>query len=115
MTQHQRVYSCLHPFEAHVVANHLRHNGVAATVRNERLNRLLGAIPMSESMVEVWVPDDDVANATELLAAMAAIEATAGVAPDAPEPPTPAAPQCGHCGAPWERGFDVCWNCGSAL
>lgn len=102
----RRVFSSYTSFEARLIAQLLAEHGVESEVRNESLNRVIGGVPLTESMVEVWVAEADVSRAEELVAephrrAQLAENDESG-----------ALAQCPTCGAQWEPGFERCWNCG---
>lgn len=101
----RRVYSSYTPFQAHLTAQFLREEGLSPEVRNESLNRVIGGVPLTESMVEVWVPEEEATRAERLLHENETREEIDNAGERAK------LAQCPACGAQWEPGFDRCWNC----
>jgi nucleotide-binding universal stress UspA family protein len=54
--------------EARLLAGLLEGSGLAVEVRGEALTSLGGEIPSTETWVELWLPEEEVKRARELLA-----------------------------------------------
>ena len=96
----RRVFSSHDLIAAHHARNLLEAEGIAASVRNERLSSAMGELPPAECQAEVWVHREvDAARAERLL--------REGV-------PVSGAPwACGRCGERLEPQFTQCWRCGA--
>ena len=73
------VYQAENLFDAHLVRGRLASEGVDAVVTGEFLAGAMGELPVA-GLLAVWVADDDLNAALELLAAWQAERATAAVA-----------------------------------
>lgn len=76
----------------------LEAEGIACTVKNEFLSGAMGELPVNETWPELWVNENDLPRARQLLAAMAS---------------TPAVQvwRCPDCGELIEGQFTDCWRC----
>ena len=83
------------------VRNMLRQQGIDVLVKNDGLYSVVGEVPVTECMPEVWVKNSlQYRYAEQLVAEMHADEQE--VLPSW---------QCGCCGESNEGNFAVCWNC----
>lgn len=87
---------------AQLIAAALTHHGLHAAVVHDGLASIIGAGSLGVS-ARVLVPDGE---ADEARAAIAVLEASADTEPAQGGPST-----CPACGAPWEAGFEECWQC----
>jgi hypothetical protein len=100
----QQIYSARDEVDAEMVKNALADAGIESVVQSGGLSAVLGAIPVTESSLpSIWVRDDDLDRAKQVLA----------------EFQHPAAPQgvpwkCPNCGEMIDPQFTECWNCGAA-
>ncbi|MEZ4265239.1 MAG: DUF2007 domain-containing protein [Myxococcota bacterium] len=125
------VYSSIQPMLAHLVLSALRNAGLPARLSGEHRAGMGGLIGMDDAMVEVRVPMTHQAQAQALLAPLFAphadgghlalsedVDLLAGALGLSPRPGILARPEpaeCPECGAPWEPGFDLCWQCETPL
>ena len=97
----------VHTAESLVEIAHLRNvleaEGIACTVRNDRLAGVVGEIPFVECWPELWVLETG-----HTLRARALIEEALRT------PAGAAAWRCPGCGETVEAQFAVCWHCGAA-
>ena len=100
----RKVYTALNLPEAHLMLHMLRHAGIDARVFNENAASVMGEIPVTSAMPEVWVMD-------------AAYEARAGQIISAfnQKVPTGGVQFCAACGEQNPEEFEICWNCGLAF
>ena len=75
-------------------------SGFSVEVRGEALSPLSGEIPTTETWVELWLPEEEVARARELEAELAegSERAERTVA-------------CRRCGEDNPGNFELCWSC----
>lgn len=126
------------PAEAGLAESVLQASGIPVTLRNAAISGLGGMIPMVDTRVEVWVPEELERDALRIIgramsdgelsladprggelspvAGSGALSEPGGRVAVAPDPGPAAAtdsedPTCAACGVPWEPGFEVCWNC----
>lgn len=103
----RKVYSALHPTEAHMVRGILETHGIDCVVKGDVLFGARGEIPLTtETAPSVWIVDErryktarDIIHQYEL--------ANKG---DTKDLPTWACPSCGEI---LEHQFTHCWRCGS--
>jgi len=78
--------------------------GIDTLLKNRFMSSVMGEIPFTEVLPELWVTDErDVARARQLIDAVLA------------EPPADLPGwTCAACGTDVEGVFDRCWKCGSA-
>lgn len=128
-----QLFSSPHLPQAHLAHQLLERAGIPSTLQGINRSGLGGMIPMSDSEVSVWVRAEDLAEARKLLGvtgpavedgrlSLAAQEGSGelslveGGGLSAPGGPAFVHPEaCPRCQAPWERGFEVCWNCSEEL
>lgn len=115
-----RVHAAWSLFEAHLVLDALRGADIDAELRNERLSGGMGGLPVNESMVEVWVPVEDAAQAEALAKSIVYGDAkhpvdAQGLDPRAEPHLAVDTDPCPKCGAAREIGYDTCWNCCATL
>jgi hypothetical protein len=101
----QRVYSSPSTAEAHLVQGYLEQAGVHATVQGGELGGLLGAVPITETYASVWVADEEVERAEELVEEFLSSQTAEGGA---------TLWRCPNCGEELEPQFSDCWNCGTS-
>ncbi len=97
----KRIYSA--PVLAMVenVKNVLELNGVKSTITNQYLSAGVGELPPIESWPQLWVEEEDVERASEV------IQATGKNEPEKVW-------VCPNCNEEVEEQFTECWNCGTA-
>ncbi|MEZ4293247.1 MAG: DUF2007 domain-containing protein [Myxococcota bacterium] len=95
-----RVYDGWSLPDASLILAALESSGIPGELRGETLAGLAGEIPATMPMIEVYVPEDRVDEAREVMGRRR--HATEG----AQEPWT-----CAACGEPNPHGFDLCWSC----
>lgn len=100
----KRIYTALHLPDAHIVANLLKHAGIAVQVLNVNAAGAMGELPMDAALPQVWLE-----NAQDETAARALIEnfQRAG-ATDSVRP-------CSQCGEENPIAFELCWSCGKTV
>ena len=108
----RRVHAAWSQFEAQLVRAALINDGIPAVLRNERLVGGIGMLPINDAMVEVWVDKAAQERAESLIHAVLYGEGDAPVV--GRESPVDAPTHCVRCGAPWEPGFQSCWQCCAA-
>jgi len=90
--------------EARLQEGLLSGSGLSVEVRGEALAPLGGEIPNTETWVELWLPEEEVARARELLAELEAdgekARRTVG---------------CPRCREENPGNFELCWSCGEDL
>ena len=79
----------------------LQFNGIKTLLRNENLAALVGMGGLGLPC-QLFVPTIDLEKAGELLKKSDGPRLISSS--DAPK-------ECPHCQAPWEIGFDICWQC----
>lgn len=97
-----RVHASRTVAEAHVVRHTLGAAGIDTQVRGEARASLGGEIPMSDAMVEVYVPEPFAEEARRILDE---------VENDARREPR----RCPGCGEENPGHFASCWSCGRAI
>lgn len=108
----RRVHAAWSEFEAQLVRAALIHDGIPAVLRNERLVGGIGMLPVNDAMVEVWVDKNALSRAEALVHAVLYSDADEPVVGRDRVVATPT--HCARCGAPWEPGFQSCWQCSAA-
>ncbi|HEX8439672.1 DUF2007 domain-containing protein [Archangium sp.] len=102
----KRVRFSVHPKvgEARLLEGLLTGSGLSVEVRGETLAPLGGEIPSTETWVELWLPEEEVARARELLAELEedGEAATRTVS-------------CPGCQEDNPGNFELCWSCGEDL
>jgi hypothetical protein len=97
----------VHTAESLVEIAHLRNlleaEGIACTVRNDRLGGVAGEIPFLECWPELWIAEHGL-----LLRARALIEEALRASPARDDW------RCPRCAEMIEAQFEICWNCGEA-
>jgi hypothetical protein len=93
----KRVFSSFNQIAVHHARNLLENEGVSTHLRNAILSSAMGELPPAECQAELWVHEDDVEAATEILQRQAA-------GPDW---------ICGACGETSGPQFTQCWRCGA--
>lgn len=103
----KRVYGARDLTEAHFVKGLLEAEEVVANIQGGPLEAGLGAIPVTpESLPSVWVSDDDLAHAMQIIVDLQ----KGGPATTSPQP----AWTCPKCGEVSEGQFTSCWYCGTS-
>ena len=99
----KRIYSA--PVLAMVenVKNVLELNGVKSTITNQYLSAGVGELPPIESWPQLWVEEEDVERAAEIIR-------STGKDLNQPEKVW----VCPKCNEEVEEQFTECWNCGTA-
>ncbi|MFY0582847.1 hypothetical protein ACN28S_58910 [Cystobacter fuscus] len=90
--------------EARLRAGLLSGSGFSVEVRGEALSPLSGEIPNTETWVELWLPEEEVARARELEAEVEEGKEKAERIVD-----------CPRCGEGSPGNFELCWNCEEEL
>lgn len=87
-----------------LLANHIRNlleaAGIESRMKNEFLGGGAGELPPTEAWPELWVAEQDVPRAQQIID-----ESEQGGA----LPPW----RCANCGEEVEGQFSACWNCGA--
>lgn len=96
------VYTSYDPVALHNLRNLLEMAGIECRVKNEHLGGGAGELPINEVWGELWVSEEDEAQALDLIAQLAQ---------EAMRP----AWVCTYCGERNEGSFDLCWRCGKSL
>lgn len=124
------VYRAPTGLEAHVVRSVLEQHGVPAEVRNEMLAPLAGGLPLTDVMVEVWIPEAHAEAAEDLLDTLRRPSEESGrlSLSDAParagalseplaEPGAVSMHErtCPRCGEDVPPELSECWNCQTEL
>ncbi|WPB77543.1 DUF2007 domain-containing protein [Archangium violaceum] len=90
--------------EARLRAGLLTGSGLSVEVRGENLAPLAGEIPSTETWVELWVPEEEVERARELVEELEGDEEKAAREVECPE-----------CREENPGNFELCWSCGEEL
>ena len=85
------------------VKNVLELNGVKSTITNQYLSAGVGELPPIESWPQLWVEEEDVERASEIIR-------STGKDLNGPEKVW----VCPKCNEEVEEQFTECWNCGTA-
>jgi hypothetical protein len=102
----KRVYGARDLTEAHFVKGLMEAEEIAAIVQGGPLQIVLGEIPVTpESLPSVWVADDDIPHAMQIIDDLR----KGGPAATNPEPDW----TCPKCGEVSEGQFTTCWKCGA--
>jgi len=89
--------------EAHILRGLLEQAGIHSRVFNEHAQSGVGQLPVQDAWPELWVEEDDVARASEVLEAFQRT------------PPASGTRACAACGEDSPANFQICWNCGAQL
>lgn len=101
----KRVYSNNNVAMVWHVRNMLEAQNIEVQVRNDRLYTIVGEVPVTECMAEVWVVKPlSYRFAEQLIAEM-----------ESGESGEFSAWKCQHCGESNEGNFALCWNCQRAF
>ena len=95
----KRVYSSFNRIAVHHARNLLDAEGVPATVKNEFLSSAMGELPPAECQTELWVREEDAAQAERII--FSDKQKNSG-------PPW----RCAACKEESEPQFTHCWKCG---
>ena len=99
----RQIYSARDELDAEMVKNALSDAGIESVVQGGALSAVLGEVPVSEgSLPSVWVRDQDVDRAVEVLAEF-----------QHPRMPAGAPWKCPKCGEMIDLQFTACWHCGT--
>ncbi len=98
----KRVYSSFNSMLVDNLCNVLQQEGVPSEVRNRHSTPLLGTIPLSEAFTELWVDDEHVERAEEVVR---------GFVRDVESPQYEGNWTCAVCNTEIEETFDSCWKC----
>ncbi|PTL76786.1 DUF2007 domain-containing protein [Vitiosangium sp. GDMCC 1.1324] len=90
--------------EARLQAGLLEGSGLSVEIRGEALAPLGGEIPSTETWVELWLPEEEVARARELLAELEEDGEKAS-----------RVVECPGCREENPGNFELCWSCGEEL
>ena len=99
----KRIYDAFNRVDAYLLRDRLLHANIDAHVFNDNMAAISGEVPFGVAGPQIWVDDEDVARAKEVLAAFAAEQQRAGTL------------RCAACGEESPATFDLCWNCGRSL
>jgi hypothetical protein len=100
----KRIYTAAHLPDAHIVANLLRHAGIAVQVFNVNAAGAFGELPMESSLPQVWLEQDkDEDKARALIETYQRTADSSIVRP------------CSQCGEENPIAFETCWSCGKAV
>jgi hypothetical protein len=98
----KRIYTGRDAMEAHFLRGLLEDRQIKAVVTGEALSMVAGAIPISETAPIVWVDEQDIAAAREIVRKFQENTLMPAI-----EPPW----VCPACGESLEGQFAECWNC----
>ena len=100
----KRIYTALHLPDAHIVANLLKHAGIAVQVLNVNASGAMGELPMDAALPQVWLENvQDETAARALIENFQRASATDSVRP------------CSQCGEENPIAFELCWSCGKTV
>lgn len=100
----KQVHIAESPPEAYLVKGLLEANGIKAIVQGEELFGIRGGIPVTPATSpSIWVAEQDVAEATQLIEEFFRAEVNQ----------QEASWHCPNCGEMIEGQFTTCWNCGT--
>jgi len=99
----KRVYSAANRIDAFLLRDRLLHANIDAHVFNEHMESVSGEVPFGVAGPQVWVDDENLARAKEVLVAFAAERQRGGSL------------RCVHCGEDNPATFELCWKCGRSL
>lgn len=100
----KRVYTALNLPDAHLLRDLLQHAGIAAHVFNENANSLIGFLPVTSGLPQVWITQVHQEQ-----------HANAVIADYQTRSPTTVTRQCAACAESSPGEFDSCWNCGAVF
>lgn len=95
------IYSSSNTLLVNHVRNLLEVSGIEVQMKNEFLGGAAGELPPTESWPELWVAEEDLARAQQVIDAFQRAE------------PLPTW-RCPKCGELVEGQFTLCWNCGTS-
>lgn len=95
----KKVYKASDRANAYLFLHQLEAAGIRGIMRGEALMSLGGEIPLYDALPSIWVNEEDMEQATEILRQF---EGPALVFPKW---------HCTHCGEENEANFGQCWNC----
>jgi hypothetical protein len=95
-----KIFSSPQSAEVELVKNMLADAGILCEVRNGDFSQIVPAPPFYE---ELWIQDDDLPRASELLSAWQGPQTM----------PPPGTWICPECGEVVEGQFTTCWKCGA--
>jgi hypothetical protein len=99
----KRIYSAPALAMVENVKNVLQLNGIRSTITNQYLSAGVGELPPIESWPQLWVAEEDVERASEIIKA---------TGKDLSEPQKTWV--CPKCNEEVEDQFTECWNCSTA-
>ena len=99
----KRIYDASNRIDAFLLRDRLLHANIDAHVFNANMASVAGEVPWGVAGPQVWVDDENVARAKEVLAAFAEEQKRAGTL------------RCAHCGEDNPATFELCWKCGRSL
>ena len=100
----KRIYTAAHLPDAHIVANLLRHAGIAVQIFNVNASGAFGELPMESSLPQVWLEEEkDESKARALIENYQRAAVSNIVRP------------CSQCGEENPIAFETCWSCGKAV
>jgi len=99
----KRIYDARNRIDAFLLRDRLLHANIDAHVFNEHMESVSGEVPFGVAGPQVWVDDENVARAKEVLVVFAAERQRGGSL------------RCVHCGEDSPATFELCWNCGRSL
>lgn len=94
-----KIYSAPVGANVHNLANVLEGHGIACQIRGEERRSVIGELPPHECWPELWVQEDQAAEARKIIAAANVSDQPGWT--------------CSNCGEELEGQFDVCWQCGT--
>lgn len=100
----KRVYTAPNLPDAHLLRDLLQHAGIPAHVFNENANSLVGFLPVSAGLPQVWISQPHQET-----------HARSVIADYQTRLPVHQSHQCQACGELNPGEFEVCWNCGEGL
>jgi cytochrome c556 len=99
----KRIYTGANRVDAFLLRDRLQHADIDAHVFNEHMESVSGEVPFGAAGPQVWVDDENVERANQVLVAFAAERQRVGSL------------RCVDCGEDNPATFELCWNCGRSL
>ena len=100
----KRIYTALNLPDAHIVADMLRHAGVAVQIFNANAASAMGELPVDVAQPQLWLENErDEIRAHAIIDSY--LRATVSAAVRA----------CRECGEENPLNFDLCWSCGKTI
>lgn len=95
------LYRAKGQYDAYLLRSLLQASQIRSEIKGENLAWLLGAIPVKDTRMSLWVHERDLPEAQKVLQKFSG--------------PTLVHPAwvCAECGESNEANFDLCWNCES--